>query len=198
MPAEIARVAPAPGTDAAQVRIERTIIRRASIEIAVANVSVAQQRATAITTSLAGEVGSERISDGWTTLSLRVPTAALDAALDSFAQLGRITRRTVTAEDATATAVDLDARVRNLEAALDRLRALYSRTDDVADIVALEREVARIQGELDSLTARLAVLRGSAAMSEISVGIRQRKVLGPLGLIASGIGWTIGKLFVLK
>jgi hypothetical protein len=98
----------------------------------------------------------------------------LDAALDSFAQLGRITRRTVTAEDATATAVDLDARVRNLEAALDRLRALYSRTDDVADIVALEREVARIQGELDSLTARLAVLRGSAAMSEISVGIRQR------------------------
>jgi hypothetical protein len=198
MPAEIARVAPAPGTDAAQVRIERTIIRRASIEIAVANVSVAQQRATAITTSLAGEVGSERISDGWTTLSLRVPTAALDAALDSFAQLGRITRRTVTAEDATATAVDLDARVRNLEAALDRLRALYSRTDDVADIVALEREVARIQGELDSLTARLAVLRGSAAMSEVSVGIRQRKVLGPLGLIASGIGWTIGKLFVLK
>jgi hypothetical protein len=198
MPAEIARVAPAPGTDAAQVRIERTIIRRASIEIAVANVSVAQQRATAITTSLAGEVGSERISDGWTTLSLRVPTAALDAALDSFAQLGRITRRTVTAEDATATAVDLDSRVRNLDAALDRLRALYSRTDDVADIVALEREVARIQGELDSLTARLAVLRGSAAMSEVSVGIRQRKVLGPLGLIASGIGWTIGKLFVLK
>ena len=42
----------------------------------------------------------------------------------------------------------LDARIASLVAARDRLRELHARAASVAEILEVERELARVQGEL--------------------------------------------------
>jgi hypothetical protein len=55
----------------------------------------------------------------------------------------------------------------------DRLQELLrSRPGRLSDLLEVERELARVQGELDSLQSTLAVLRTRVAMSELSVNYR--------------------------
>ena len=49
-----------------------------------------------------------------------------------------------------------------------------------------------------AVQARLATLRGQVALSELSVALRQRPVLGPLGYVAMGIGYGVRKLFIWR
>jgi hypothetical protein len=65
-------------------------------------------------------------------------------------------------------------------------------------VIAVERELARVQSEIESLEARLAVLNTSVARSDLTVSMEQRRVLGPLGVVAVGIGKVFGKLFVWR
>lgn len=177
---------------------ERTIIRTAAMRVAVRDLAPARMRAVALVEAAGGtvdrETGMERILE----LRLRVPEARLDATLDSLARLGGVQHRVVTIEDHSVQAADLDARVRNLAAARDRLRALLDRAANVTEVVAVEAELARVQGELDGLSAQLAVLRGRAAMSTIDLTLERELVLGPLGVAAKGVGWVLAKLFIWR
>ena len=85
-----------------------------------------------------------------------------------------------------------------LRATRDRLRQLLERAGNVQDVIAVERELARVQGEIESLEARLSVMRSQVALSELAVTLRQRPVLGPLGVVAAGAGTVLKKLFVWR
>ena len=80
----------------------------------------------------------------------------------------------------------------------DRLRALLERAGSIPDVITVERELARVQGELDVLERRLEYLRGSTSMAELSVDAAPKRILGPLGLLAVGTGWVLQKLFIIK
>ena len=94
--------------------------------------------------------------------------------------------------------IDAEARLENLIATRDRLREHLGRTSSVAEIVAVERELARVQTEIDSLEGRLAHLRSSVALSTVELQIEQKTVLGPLGYVVWGFLWGVEKLFVLR
>lgn len=131
-------------------------------------------------------------------LVLRIPDNRLEPALDSLATFGDMKNRTVSAEDVTTTVIDVEARLANLVASRDRLRDLLGRATSVADIVAVERELARVQGEIDSLEARRNYLRDAAALSRLQLSLSRRVVLGPLGVVAKGVGWVLEKLFIWR
>jgi len=62
----------------------------------------------------------------------------------------------------------------------------------------VERELARVQGELDALERRLEYLRGSSAMAEMSVDARRKRILGPLGWVVAGAAWVVEKAFIIR
>lgn len=129
---------------------------------------------------------------------MRVPESRLDAATDAVARLGHVVARHATQEDRSVEAADLDARVKNLQATRDRLRALAQRAESVSDVVAVERELSRVQGELDGLEAQLRVLRDRAALASLSVQLEPRMVMGPLGWVLNGAVKVVTKLFVWR
>ena len=131
-------------------------------------------------------------------MTLRIPDARLEAVMDSIGALGRVTSRSLTMQDVTAEVIDLEARLASLVAARDRLRLLQQRAESVADVVAVERELARVQGEIDSMTGRRDHLRDQADRSTLAVTLRPARVLGPLGAAAYGLGWVVEKLFVIR
>ena len=92
------------------------------------------------------------------------------AANDAETAGGQVRSRSVQQEDLTRQIVDTEARLTALRTLRDRLQALLSgRPGRLSDLLELERELARVQGELDSLTATLAALRQRVDMSELSI-----------------------------
>ena len=197
------QVAPAPaeGTlSQAPVALDdaRILVRRAAMDVVVDDVSQAAARAQAVLVAEGGYVERGERAERSASFTLRVPEKALDATLDSLATLGSVASRRVSAEDVTEEAIDLDARLQSLLASRDRLRKLHDSATSVTEVITVERELARVQGEVDSLEGRLKHLRSAASLASVDLSIRRRIVLGPLGVIARGIGAVLTKLFVWR
>lgn len=168
------------------------------MSVDVDDVAQSVSRAHGVAVSTGGYVEREERGEKNASLTIRVPEARLEAALDTLAGLGKVTSRTLSAQDVTEEAIDVEARVRTLTASRDRIRELLERASTVADVVAVEKELARIQAELESLQGRLQHLRGSASLAELYVSFHRKVVLGPLGWLAAGIGRALEKLFVIR
>lgn len=177
----------------------RVIVRRATIEVEVEQVPPAAERATRLAQVMEGFVENAVTREEKTAhLRLRIPSSRLAEALDSLAGLGKVTGRSLSEDDVTVQSVDLEARVASFRAARDKLRELLERAATVADAVAAQSELARVQAELDSLEGQLRMLQSSVTLAELTVTLNRRIVLGPLGVIAMGLGKVLGKLFVWR
>ena len=83
---------------------------------------------------------------------------------------GRLMSRSVNSEDLTRQIVDTEARLRALTALRDRLQALLrDRPGRLSDLLEVERELARVQAELDGISSSLAVMRTRVAMSHLDL-----------------------------
>ena len=201
-PRASARLAPSP--IAAREAVEtaqpaRQLVRRGRIGVQVTSLGIASERLERSANGFGAQVtratAEERERAEY---FIRVAPDRLDALMDSVAALGDVESRSVGVEDVTERVIDAEARLNSLRASRDRLRQLLERAGTVQDVIAVERELARVQGEIESLEARLTALRGQVALSELSVTLRQRPVLGPLGLLAAGLGTGVRKLFLWR
>jgi len=174
-------------------------VRRASIEVEVETIAPAVERATRLADVFEGYVENATTrEDKSAQVILRVPAARLGEALDSIALLGKVTNRSLSAQDVTEQSVDLEARVTSFRAAREKLRELLNRATTVADAVAAQAELTRVQAELDSLEGQLKALQSSVALSQLSITLNRRIVLGPLGVVGKALGEVIGKLFIWR
>lgn len=86
---------------------------------------------------------------------------------------GRVISENTNSEDLTRQIVDTEARLRAQTALRDRLQELLrSRPGRLADLLEIERELARVQGEIDAVQSSLAVMRTRVSMSELTLTYR--------------------------
>lgn len=87
-------------------------------------------------------------------LQIRVGRASADKLLNAMSS-PEVTERRVEREDKTLQVVDVEARLKNLVELRDRLRTLLvNRSGPLKDVLETERELARVQSDLDSMTAQ--------------------------------------------
>ena len=186
-------------TPAGAPSVERLLIRRAELELVAPEPASLAVPITDITQASGGYVESSLLSEGRILrMSLRVPSPALETTLMSLSALAEVERRQISAQDVTEQIFDLEARLQNLRAVRDRLRQYVDRASAVRDIIEVERELTRVQGEIEVLEGRLTRLRSDTALSQISVEVHRRRILGPLGAIIVGTARLISKLFVIQ
>lgn len=115
------------------------------------------------------------------TLVARVPPQHLDTFLARLGELGTIGRHTKTAEDRTGDVVDTDARIANMTTFRDHLRTLMAAPGaKLKDLIEVERELVRVQSELDSLAARRKVLADQTDKVHVSLSfVARAAVLAP-------------------
>ncbi len=83
---------------------------------------------------------------------------------------GRVLSQATNTEDLTRSIVDTQAHLRAQTALRDRLQQLLqSRPGRLSDLLDVERELARVQGEIDSTQSNLAVMRARVDMSELTI-----------------------------
>jgi hypothetical protein len=99
---------------------------------------------------------------------------------------GRVTRRSVSSEDLSRQITDTDAKLRAQKALRTRLEALIaSRPGKLAELLEIERELARVQGEIDSAESNLAVMRARVAMSTLDLDYRSQSAAVVQGTFAT-------------
>jgi hypothetical protein len=194
-----------PAADRAQAggaNADRLLLKTAELRVAVEAVAAAADSASALVQGIGGyAAGSSVQGEESAHLDLRVPAARLDEALDALAALGEERARSVSASDVTAEVADLEATLANQRALRDRLRALLARAQKVEEVLQVERELTRLQTEIDAGDARLKRLRTGVALSALALDLERKKkprILGPLGYLFVGTKWLVTKLFVIR
>jgi hypothetical protein len=124
-------------------------------------------------------IGSETNRRGRDQLTAQLEIRATPAFITAFrARLGgdaeqaggRVAQSTTESEDLTRSLVDTEARVRALATLRDRLQQLLAtRSAPLDQLLATERELARVQGELDATRSALEVMRGRVATSRLTI-----------------------------
>ena len=121
-------------------------------------------------------------------LTLRVPAAKLPEVEKKVRGMGNVLSQTAEETDVTQQHLDLAARIANLQAEEVRLRAMLDKAKNVSEMLAVERELARVQGDIESMQAQLTYLERQAAQATLSVTLSEP---GALVRPASG-GWGLG------
>lgn len=119
--------------------------------------------------ALALQLGGYLVQRDDASITVRVPAAQYRAALDGIGKLGDVLHRRENAEDVTNQYFDLEARLRNARALRDRLENLLQQAKDVKDALAVQQELARVTGEIESFEGKLKRMRELVNFSTITV-----------------------------
>jgi hypothetical protein len=104
------------------------------------------------------------------------------AEAEAKAAGGRIESAEVQSEDLSRSIVDTEATVRAKTTLRDRLQQLLAeRPGKLSDMLDVERELARVQGELDATQSELAVMRARVATSKLTITYDASGVSAPNG-----------------
>ena len=101
---------------------------------------------------------------------------------DAAGARGEVTGSKVETEDLTRSIIDTEARLRAGRLLRTRLEALIaSRPGNLEQLLEIERELARVQGELDAAESTLAVMRARVSMSTVTVDYASRGAVADPG-----------------
>jgi hypothetical protein len=173
------------------------IIRTGSASIQVDSLESGIAAIHALASSLGGYVANTSMQAGnaqvhSATIQLRLPSARFDDALAALRPIGKLESTNVNAEDVGEEYVDVSAQVANGRRLEQRLiQILATRTGKLSDVLAVERELARVRGEIDRQEGRLRFLRAHAAMSTLAITVHE-----PLPIVGQkGSGSVIAESF---
>jgi hypothetical protein len=170
----------APATSTAQptatpsmvIRTGHATLEVDSLEQAVAQVQTAAQR-------LGGWVASSSMAGGReesrsASLEVKVPAARFDELVRGLEPIGHVESVNVNAQDVGEEFVDVQARVSNARRLEERLVVLLAtRTGRLEDVLAVERELARVREEIERYDGRLRFLQTRVAVSTLTVTVHE-------------------------
>jgi len=184
---------------AASIDAARMLVWKAHITVQVWNISNAVQQATAMTKKQGGfvEASVERENQS-TRMTLRIPAKVFVSSLGHFEALGTVVYRNVGSTDFTENYIDTDARLKNQIALRDKMKNLLAKATTIADTLAIEKELSRVQANIDSMESNLKSLRGQIAYATLELELKQKPLLGPLGYLFQGVWWGVEKLFIIR
>ncbi len=166
---------PAVGKPAVDVH---RVIRDATVEVAVPSYAHAATALAELAKQSGGYVSLAEVSHhvgdvSSATWVLRLPAPDLDAALAMVRQLGHTESEKITAEDVTEAWTDLGARLANSKAAELRLLGIMAqKTDDVADLLAVEKELARVRADIEGFQGKLKLLDNRIDFATLTLHLR--------------------------
>jgi len=126
----------------------------------------------------------------------RIPAENMNDFLNNIRELGKVEKETKTGTDITDRYRDNVIRLDSLKNVRDRYLALLGRANSVSDILVIEKELERVNLEIERLEGRIKQAELSTAYSIITVEFGEKAKPGPIGWIFYGLFRGIKWLFV--
>jgi len=181
-----------PNPDAAPdmvIRSGQANVEVDSLERAVAAVRALAERVGGYVANTTMQTGRNQLRVA--SLEVKIPAERFDEGLAALSPIGRLESVSVTAEDVGEEFVDVRARMENarrLEARLIDLIA--TRTGKLADVLAVEQQLARVREEIERYDGRLRYLRAHAALSTLTVRVHE-----PVPVVGEAGSSVLGEAF---
>ena len=150
------------------------IIKTGQLSLEVGDIDNAVGRAGAAITGLGGSIDSSNQygsgGDATASITFRVPAAKWDEAVSTLRAIGtKVLSLQTNSTDVTLQAVDLDARIANLEKTEAALQAIMARATAIADVIAVETQLSQVEGQIEELKAQRNHLQNQVDMSTLTV-----------------------------
>ena len=160
---------------------DRMIIRTANMQLVVDDVRNTIEKITDLAQNLEGYVVN---SSSWKEgervvgqITVRVPSSDFHYAMSILRSMAvEVNSETTSSQDVTEEYVDLEATLRNLEATEAQLLKLMEKAVKVEDILNVQRELSRVQQDIERTKGRMQYLERTSAMSLIQVSLEQSKL----------------------
>src|SRR5512141_1696567 len=140
------------------------LIRTGSASIEVDKLDPAILKVRQIASQLGGYIANSSIVGGRdqvrsATLEVKIPAARYDQAVGALGGIGKVESVNTSVEDVGEEFVDINARVANAKRLEERLvNLLATRTGKLEDVLAVERELARVREEIERSEGRIRYL----------------------------------------
>ena len=126
-------------------------------------------------------------------ITIRVPVAQLDAALNQIKAMVEdkdvdILSEDVSGQDVTSEVTDLESRLRNLQAAETQLLEIMDNATKTEDVITVFRELTTVRGEIEVIQGQIKYYRESASLSAINVNLQAKAAVEPITIA----GWQPG------
>jgi uncharacterized coiled-coil protein SlyX len=166
------------GTDAATSPPK--IIYEADITLAVESFPKAEQSFRDLLKKAGGYIADstidrtqgQQMSGRW---RVRVPVDQYETFIEAVSNLGVAESQHQTAQDVTAEFVDLNAQIANKKQLEQRIVELLKNSQgQIADVITVERELARVRGEIEQMEGRLRYLTNRTDYTTVAVTAREQ------------------------
>ncbi len=177
-------------------RDDARIVRTGSIDLQVSDVPAALRTARDGIVALGGYVGASNTSnDGEqpsAEITYRIPADRWEDALDLLRGLNGLTTKVVTehteAVEVTGQVVDLQARIRNLQASEVALQGIAERATRISDVLEVQSQLTNVRGQIEELTAQLKDINDRASYATLTA----RFTVPIVATTAAAKGWEPG------
>jgi hypothetical protein len=127
-------------------------------------------------------------------ITTRIPAENMDGFLKSVRRLGEIYHESKEGTDITDQYRDNTLRLNTLKSVRDRYLALLEKAEVVSDILSIEKELERVNLEIEGLEGRIKYAEQSVAYSSITVRLRTESP--PVKPVRPGpVGWVFYGLY---
>lgn len=165
--------------NAQSVQQERQLVRTANVDLRADDVLKAIGEVKERARAVGGFAGQESSTKRSGSVTVRVPSSALDRLVGDLGSIGEVAGSEIRSEDVTEQLVDVESRVATQKASVERLRALIERAGTTSEIAEIESELTKRLLELESLQRRNASLQDDVAMATLTVEVRTTPIAPP-------------------
>jgi hypothetical protein len=127
---------------------------------------------------------------------IRVKSERLEGAIAEISTLGKVKDKTISGNDVTEQYTDYQIRLDNASNARKRYLELLAKAETVEAALKVEKELERLNGEIDSLEGKINQLKHLSEYSTITVYLEEKVKPGILGYVGIGLYESVKWIFV--
>ncbi|MBV8203832.1 MAG: DUF4349 domain-containing protein [Candidatus Eremiobacteraeota bacterium] len=173
------------------------LIRTANVSVEVSDVTRALRDATLITDEELGDViglNDESPSSPdevhTATMALRVPQYRFEQTLDVLGRLGKVTAKSVNAQDVSDQLVDAQARLRNLRRTETDMLGIMDRSGNIDQVLNVTQQISSVREQIERLDAQIQSMQYQVAYSTVNITFSSPVVVTtPTGWAVLGVAW---------
>ena len=155
----------APLSPTTNTTTKRIIIYKADIALSVTRLKHSHDELVKLSKSMGGWMQNQSNNQ----LTLRIPVNFFESFLMKLDAIGVILHKNIDARDVTEDHHDLVIRLANSEKTLVRLGELYSKTQNITEILKIEKEMTRVTTQIDLYKGKLKYLKNHSSFSTIRI-----------------------------
>jgi PKD repeat protein len=164
--------------DQVSIPADRMVVRTGNIQLVVSDVAkaldnvinIAKDNGGYVVTSQKWKEGERNIG----TISIRVLAENYDKSIAALRGMAlSIISESSSSQDVTQEYVDLDSRVKNLEATEAQLLKIMASATKTEDILSIQRELTNVRGQIEQAKGRMQYLQRTSSTSLIDVRLNE-------------------------